>query len=99
MLFARAADPVAVFSGYRGVVDECLKTSRRVETGGGVASEPTITSGRIGFAGSVELKCKRTEDAVVMASGIVSERKCSKCTVVGSVPERRVSVVTEESMM
>lgn len=34
-----------------------------------------------------------------MASGIVSERKRSKCTVVGSVPERRVSVVAEESMI
>ncbi len=34
-----------------------------------------------------------------MASGIVSERKRSKCTVVGSVPEGRVSVVTEEGTM
>jgi len=34
-----------------------------------------------------------------MASGIVSERNRSKCTVVGSVPNLRVSVVAEESMM
>ena len=54
---------------------------------------------RIVFAGSVELKCNRTEDTVVMASGIVSERKRSKCTVVGSLPEGRVSVVAEERMM
>ena len=82
-----------------GVADECLKTSRGVETGGGIASERTITDARIGFAGSVELKCKRTENAVVMASGIVSERKRSNCTVVGSVPKGRVSVVAEESIM
>ena len=34
-----------------------------------------------------------------MASGIVSERKRSKCTVVGSFPEGRVSVVAEEGMI
>ena len=85
--------------GASGVADECLKTSRRVEIGGGIASERTITDGRVGFAGSVELQCKRTEDAVVMASGIVSERKRSKCTVVGSLPERRISVVAEECMI
>src|SRR5512132_4575168 len=34
-----------------------------------------------------------------MAGRIVSERKRSKCTVEGSVPEGRVSVVAEESMM
>jgi hypothetical protein len=34
-----------------------------------------------------------------MASGIVSERKRSKCTVVGSLAEGRVSVVAEEGMM
>jgi len=82
-----------------GVANECPKATRRVEVAGGISSERTITSGRIGFAGSVELKCKRTDDAVVMASGIVSERKRSNCTVVGSVPEGRVSVVAEEGMM
>ncbi len=34
-----------------------------------------------------------------MASGIVSERKRSKCTVVGSLPEGRISVVAEEGMI
>jgi hypothetical protein len=34
-----------------------------------------------------------------MASGIVNERKRSKCTVVGSVGEGRVSVVAEEGMI
>ena len=34
-----------------------------------------------------------------MASGIVSERKRSKCTVVGSLRKGRVSVVAEEGMM
>jgi hypothetical protein len=77
-----------------------LKTSRRVETGGGIASERTITDARIGFAGSVELKCKRTEDAVVMASGIVSERKRSKCTQLWDPsPKEGSPLFAEEGMM
>src|SRR4029079_5041730 len=76
-----------------------LKTSRSVETGGGISSEHTITDGRIGFAGSIGLKSKRPEDAVVMAGGIVSERKGAERTVERSVPEGRVPVVAEESMV
>src|SRR4029079_13596914 len=48
---------------------------------------------------SIGLKSKRPEDAVVMAGGIVSERKGSERTVERSVPEGRVPVVAEESMM
>ena len=59
----------------------------------------TITDRRIAYAGGVELKCKRSEDAVLMASGIVSERIGSKCTVVRGLPEGRISVVAEECMM
>ena len=58
VLLCRANAPLAVFLATSGVVEECLKTTRRVEVAGGIASEHTITDGRIGFAGSVELEFK-----------------------------------------
>ena len=47
----------------------------------------------------LDWSAKRIEDAVVAAGGIVCERKRSKCTVVGTFPERRISIAAEEGMI